>query len=136
MNSESLRAGVTELFGTFILVFIGGFAVASGEPVVVAALAHGLALTFIIYTYGHISRAHVNPAVTLGLLVGGKIDLMKAVVYWVGQFAGGILAAALISFILGSNANVGETIGSLTASAVWMAVARYAGRLGCNDRTV
>ena len=42
MNGETLRSGLAELIGTFILVFVGGFAVASGQGVVVAALAHGL----------------------------------------------------------------------------------------------
>lgn len=121
MNNELWKAGYAEVVGTFILVFIGGFAVASGQGVAVAALAHGLALTFIIYTYGHVSGAHVNPAVTLGVLVARKIDLMKAGVYWVAQIVGGILGAWLISVILGSAANVGETTGSLTGSNLLMA---------------
>ena len=96
MNDETLRSGLAELIGTFILVFVGGFAVASAQGVVVAALAHGLILVGIIYMYGHISGAHVNPAVTAGLLVGGKIDITKAVLYWVAQFAGGIIAAVAL----------------------------------------
>lgn len=88
-----------------MLVFVGSFAVASGQGVLVAALAHGLILIAIIYAYRHISSAHVNPAITAALLVGGKIDLMKAVNYWIAQLAGAIIAAG------------GQTTGSLTVSA-------------------
>jgi MIP family channel proteins len=121
MDQATMKAGLAELVGTFILVFIGGFAVASGQGVAVAALAHGFALICIIYTYGSFSGAHVNPAVTLGLLVAGKIDALKAVIYWIVQFVGAILAAFVISLILGSRSNLGETTGALTASSVWMA---------------
>ena len=120
MNSM-LKASLAELVGTFVLVFVGAFAVASGQGVAVAALAHGLILVAIVYMYGHISGAHVNPAVTLGLLVGGKIDIQKAVFYWVAQFAGGIAAAFLLSAIIGSGGSLGETTGSLTSGMVWNA---------------
>lgn len=121
MDQKTLHAGLAELVGTFVLVFIGAFAVASGQGVAVAALAHGLALLTIIYVYGHISGAHVNPAVTLGLLVGRKVDIQTAVVYWIAQFVGALLAALMLVAILGSNANLGETTGSLTGDAVWSA---------------
>ena len=120
MNNETLKAGLAELIGTFILVFIGAAAVAAGQGVVAAALAHGLALVFIIASYGHVSGAHVNPAVTLGLLVGRKIEVMKAVVYWVAQFAGAILAAVLLRVLL-KEGNLGETTGTLTESSPWLA---------------
>lgn len=121
MNDSTMKAALAELVGTFVLVFVGGFAVASGQGVVAAALAHGLILVAIIYMYGHISGAHVNPAVTAGLLVGGKIDLMKAVYYWVAQFAGAIIAAVVLNIIVSGAAAGGQTIGSLTASAPWSA---------------
>jgi aquaporin TIP len=121
MNDETLRAGLAELIGTFVLVFVGGFAVASAQGVVVAALAHGLILVGIIYMYGHISGAHVNPAVTAGLLVGGKIDVTKAVIYWVAQFAGAIIAAVVLNIIVPGAAAGGQTIGSLTADSPWSA---------------
>jgi MIP family channel proteins len=121
MNDETLRSGLAELIGTFILVFVGGFAVASAQGVVVAALAHGLILVAIIYMYGHISGAHVNPAVTAGLLAGGKIDIMKAVVYWIAQFAGAIIAAVVLNILVPGAAAGGQTTGSLTTSAPWSA---------------
>jgi aquaporin Z len=122
MEKAAFSAGLAELVGTFMLVFAGAAAVASGQGVVAAALAHGIMLVVIVYLYGHISGAHVNPAVTFGLLVGGKIDVMKAIVYWVAQFAGAILAALVLSAIIGSG-NLGETTGSLTTGSVWQAAA-------------
>ncbi len=121
MNNALLRSSLAELIGTFALVFVGGFAVASGQGVVVAALAHGLILAAIIYMYGHISGAHVNPAVTAGLLVGGKIDVMRAIYYWVAQFAGAIIAALVLNIIVPGAAKGGQTIGSLTAGSPWSA---------------
>ena len=127
MNPKLMKETIAELIGTFILVFIGGFSVvlattpANNVNILVPAFAHGLAVIGIIYTYGHISGAHINPAVTVGLLVGGKVTAIKALFYIIAQFIGSILAALLIVTILGSNANVGETTGSLTANNVWQA---------------
>nr|PZN55325.1 MAG: hypothetical protein DIU68_08580 [Chloroflexota bacterium] len=116
------KPALAEFIGTFALVFIGGAAVASGQPVVVPALAHGLILAALIYAYGHISETHINPAVTAGLLIGGKITFARAIAYWVAQFAGGSGAALVLQIILGTN-NVGPTVGSLTESNVWAAAA-------------
>lgn len=117
-----LKMTLAEFVGTFILVFLGGAAVASGQPVVVPAFAHGLTVLAMAYAYGHISSTVINPAVTLGLLVTGKIKVDKAIAYIVAQFAGGLLAALVLSAILGTN-NVGPTTGSLTATNVWGAAA-------------
>jgi aquaporin Z len=110
-----------------MLVLVGAGAVTilnnSGKPgasvdVVVAALAHGLILIAIIATYGHISGAHVNPAVTLGLLVGRQIDITRAVVYWVVQFAGAIIAALLLRYLFPAATNLGQTVPVGTVTAV------------------
>lgn len=121
MSNDLIKASIAELIGTFILVFIGAFAVASAQGVVVAALAHGLVLVGIIAMYGHISGAHVNPAVTVGLLVGGKVDGMKAGAYIIAQFVGAILAGLLLSIILEGTDTMGITFGSLTEDKVWSA---------------
>jgi MIP family channel proteins len=118
VNNKLIQAGAAELVGTFMLVFVGGFAVASGQGVVTAALAHGIILASIIYTYGHLSGAHVNPAVTAGLLVGNQIKLDRAVYYWVAQFVGAVIAALILNALV-PGTNVGQTTGSLTDNAVW-----------------
>lgn len=115
-----LKPALAELIGTFTLVLIGAgtgaLAATSGGGLVAVALAHGLALVVIIYTWGSISGAHVNPAVTLGVLVSGKMELPKAIAYWVAQFAGAAAAAYLLQWILNGviETDLGSTIGKLT----------------------
>src|SRR5215207_264335 len=121
MNNELVRASIAEFLGTFTLVFVGIAAVASGQGVVVAALGHGLVLCGIIFAYGYISGAHVNPAVTAGLLVGRQITIERAVYYWIAQLIGGVVAAVLANILIPNGATDGQTIGSLTANSVWMA---------------
>jgi MIP family channel proteins len=112
------KAAVAELIGTFTLVFIGAgagaLAESSGGGLIGVAFAHGLALMVIVYAWGSISGAHVNPAVTFGVCVAGKIDWIKAVSYWVAQFLGAIAAAYLLLWLVGHGTNLGATIGSLT----------------------
>lgn len=93
MNNAVLRPALAELIGTFALTFIGGAAIANGQAGLVGiAFAHGLTLMIMIYALGAISGTHVNPAVTLGLALGKKIDWMSAVAYWVAQLVGAIIA--------------------------------------------
>ncbi|PJF29048.1 MAG: aquaporin, partial [Phototrophicales bacterium] len=105
-----MKETIAEFIGTFILIFIGCLSVilANSTPninVLVPAFAHGFAVIAIIYTYGHISGAHVNPAVTLALLVGNQVTFAKAIFYMVAQFVASILAVLLIVAILGNNDN-------------------------------
>jgi MIP family channel proteins len=130
--SNDLKAYVAEFVGAFTLIFVGVLAVVvAGTPdananVVVPALAHGLILVAIVAVFGHISGAHVNPAVTAGLLVGGKIAPVKAVFYWIAQFLGGIVAAYAVVLLLPEAGNFGQTTGSLTSDHVWSAAAMEA----------
>ncbi|MGC4002546.1 MAG: aquaporin [Pirellulales bacterium] len=116
------KAGFAEFLGTFTLVFLGAGAGSLADPgsagLTAVALTHGIALMFIIYTWGWISGAHVNPAVTLGALLGGKIDFGKAIVYWIAQFAGGIAAAYLLAYLLGPESGLGQTTGKFTDAAL------------------
>lgn len=131
MNNDTLvRDGLAEFIGTFMLVFVGaGVATLLGqspEPaaagLLAVALAHGLILIAIVTTFGHISGAHVNPAVTLGLLVGGKIGVVRAVVYWVVQFAGGIAGAALVRWLFPDPGFIGQTVPALGITDVMIIV--------------
>src|SRR4051812_21675366 len=107
MDNRWMREPVAEFIGTFMLVLVGAGAVTilgqSKTPVaadvIVAALAHGLILIAIISTYGHISGAHVNPAVTLALLIGRQLTITRAIFYWIAQFAGGIVAAGVLRWL-------------------------------------
>lgn len=95
---------LTEFIGTFFLVFTVGMSVIEPGAGALAPLAIGSALMVMIYAGGHISGGHYNPAVTLGVLIRGKIEIKDAVPYWIAQFAAGIVAALLVSFLKGDAA--------------------------------
>jgi MIP family channel proteins len=98
---------LAEFIGTFALVFIGaGAAAVVGDGagldgIGAVAFAHGLTVMAFAFAYGSISGAHVNPAVTFGVLVAGAISLVEAVAYIVVQLVGGIAAALALAAILG-----------------------------------
>jgi MIP family channel proteins len=116
-----MRPSIAEFLGTFTLVLVGVGAVASGQGLVVGALSHGLVVVGMIYTYGHVSGAHINPAVSLALFVSRTITLPTLLVYWVAQFGGAIAASLLLRLLLGDAVADGQTIGTLTRDAVWTA---------------
>lgn len=108
MNTKNL---VTEFVGTFALIFIGAGALAIGQANLVGvALAHGLVIVTFAYAYGHISGTHINPAVTLGLLIAGEIKFVAAIGYWIVQFLGGILGAVVLNAVLPNPSDLGVTI--------------------------
>jgi MIP family channel proteins len=92
---------VAELVGTFALVFVGSAIGLYDAGLLAIALAHGLTLAVAAYAFGHISGAHVNPAVTFGLALNGTVRWGEAAVYWVAQFAGAVLAAFALSTLVG-----------------------------------
>jgi len=88
-----------ELVGTFFLVFFGvGTAVVAGDKVGIVgiALAFGLGLVAAAYGIGPISGCHINPAVSVGAWVAGRLKTVDLLGYWVGQFAGATLAAFVV----------------------------------------
>jgi aquaporin Z len=100
-----MRKYVAELVGTFVLVFGGvGSAVLAGRYIGFAGVsfAFGLSLLAMVYTIGPISGCHINPAVTLGVLLARKIDVKDALIYMFAQIVGAIIAAGLILFIANS----------------------------------
>ena len=110
-----------------VLVGAGSVTILGQNPpaavnVVVAALAHGLILVAIVATYGHISGAHVNPAITLALLVGRQISVSRAIVYWIAQFIGGIVAALVLRFIFPGVTNLGQTVPASGISGIQVIV--------------
>lgn len=92
-----------EFVGTFVLVLFGvGTAVVAGPKVGIVgiALAFGLAQAAAIYAIGPISGGHVNPAVSFGVWTSGRMSVNDMIGYWVGQFAGAIVAAFVIWVIV------------------------------------
>jgi aquaporin Z len=105
-----LKRSVAELLGTFWLVFGGcGSAVLAaafpdvGIGLLGVSLAFGLTVVTMAYAVGHISGGHFNPAVTLGLLAGGRVKANDVIPYIVAQVAGAVLAAWVLSIIASGN---------------------------------
>jgi len=117
--NRNLKPALAELIGTFTLTFIGAGAGVFGDKIggiLGVALAHGVALMVIVYAWGAISGAHVTPAVTFGVAIAGKMEWVKAVWYWIAQFAGAAIAAYLLAYLVGASTGLGATTGSVTAT--------------------
>ena len=96
-----MKKYIAECVGTFVLTFLGcgtAMFLGCGEPagVVGTAIAFGLAVVAMAYTIGEISGCHINPAITLGVALSGRMSWKDACGYWVGQIIGGIVAGALL----------------------------------------
>ncbi len=115
-----MKKFLAEFIGTFWLVFggCGSALLAAGFPdvgigLVGVSFAFGLTVLTIAYSLGHISGAHLNPAVTIGLVVAGRHPAKEALSYIVAQILGGILAAAVLYVIVTGN---GSAIGDFAAN--------------------
>jgi aquaporin Z len=99
------KRALAELFGTFWLVFGGcGTAVLAGSGVGLLgiSLAFGLTVLTMAYSIGHISGCHLNPAVTIGLVVGRRFPAKEALPYIVAQVIGAIVGAGVLYVIASS----------------------------------
>jgi aquaporin Z len=119
----NLKNFLVEFIGTFALVFIGAAATVVNAGLVGIALACGFTLAVFHYAYGHISGAHINPAVTFGMVLNGALTWGEAVVYWLAQFAGAAAGAAFLHYAVtpaGGSLVPAATIGVLTESQpIW-----------------
>jgi len=90
---------LTELVGTFFLVFTVGCTVVGNGAGALAPLAIGSALMVMVYAGGHISGGHYNPAVTLGVWLRGKCDAKDVAPYMIFQLVGSVLAALAVKYL-------------------------------------
>ena len=115
---------LAECIGTFTLVFVAcgvaakvGCDASNGAGYLITALAFGLVIVAMAYSIGNVSGCHINPAVSIAMLVSGKMTFVEFIAYVVSQFAGAIAGAALlIPFVgkeswLGTNALFDGSIG-------------------------
>jgi aquaporin Z len=115
-----MKKNLAEFIGTFWLVLggCGSAVLAAGFPdvgigLVGVSLAFGLTVLTIAYSLGHISGAHLNPAVTIGLWAGGRVSGSSILPYVVSQILGGITAAAVLYVVATGN---GSEIGGFAAN--------------------
>ena len=98
-----------ELFGTFVLVFGGcGTELFVHVCFLGVAIAFGLTVIAMAYGIGHISGAHLNPAVSFGVWANGRMTFKEMLVYWAAQIIGGIIAGALL-MVIWNAAKLGPT---------------------------
>src|SRR5690606_13109146 len=101
---------IAEFFGTLILVLFGcGAAVLGADNIgqLGIALSFGFAIVALAYGLGPISGGHVNPAVSLGVFLAGRMNGREMLGYWAAQFLGALAGAAILAAIVGSTASLG-----------------------------
>ena len=128
------RRYVTEALGTFVLVAIGcGAAMVAAKTGAFGhasvALAFGLAVTMCVASIGHLSGAHINPAVTIGFWSVRRFPGRDVGPYIVAQCLGAVAASALLGWILGPVGGFGATIPSLPLPQSFVVEAGYSGIL-------
>jgi aquaporin NIP len=125
-DMADVRKYVAEVIGTFTFVFVGTGAIvidsmtAGGVTHVGISLAFGLAVTCMVYALGDVSGAHLNPAVTAGFCLSGRLAWRLFPGYIISQFAGAILASTAILLLFGNRVSLGAT---LPSGSVWQSFA-------------
>lgn len=134
----NMKKYVAEFIGTAVLVVFGcGSAVAANTLVadngaqiplalstLLIAFAFGLSIVAMAYSIGNVSGCHINPAVSFGMLVAGKMDVKEFIGYIVAQFIGGIAGAGILFAFFGSNESLGQNgYGELSALGTSMGTA-------------
>jgi aquaporin Z len=116
MSPTLTRSVAAEFVGTALLVFLAvGSAVGGIDTIGFfgVAFAFGLTLLALAYAIGPVSGCHINPAVTLGVLLAKGMSGTEAAYYWVAQFAGGIAGAALLKLMTSGFGGVTDQTGTL-----------------------
>lgn len=114
-----MKKYLAELVGTFVLTFMGcgaavalGCSVADTASVVGTAIAFGLAVVAMAYTIGGISGCHINPAITLGCFLTGRMSSKDCGMYMLFQVIGAVLGALVLKLVLASADITGTALGS------------------------
>ncbi len=108
MDGLLLRKCIVELIGTFFLMFVIG-CVSSQAHVSLGPLAIGATLMVMIFAGGHVSGAHYNPAVTLGVWIRGMCNGVEAAFYVVAQVIGAVAATIVVPMLFGHTVTAGAT---------------------------
>ena len=114
---------ICEFVGTMMLVLLAcGVAVATEVHYIGTALAFGLVIVAMAYSIGNVSGCHINPAVSLGMAMSGRMTWKEFVEYAIAQILGAIAGAALLGVILRSFTALGANTYNGTTVTVWIAI--------------
>ena len=124
---KSFKKYLAEFCGTFVLVlFACGAAVVTQcstsnfAGYLLTALAFGLVIVAMAYSIGNVSGFHINPAVSLAMLISGKLSIGDFIGYVISQFAGATAGAAVLWALLGSNEALGQN--GLYKDNIWLSL--------------
>lgn len=111
-----MKKYIAEFIGTFALVFCGTGAIVINDVTngsvthVGIAITFGLIVTVMIYSFGKISGAHINPAVTIAFSFTDRFDKKKLIGYIIAQLLGALLASVILKMLFTEHQNLGSTI--------------------------
>ena len=127
---NSIKKYVAEFIGTFVLVLFAcgtacvvGCSAENGTGYLLTALAFGLVIVAMAYSIGNVSGCHINPAVSIAMLVSKKLSVKDFFGYVIAQFAGAIAGAAVLMVLVGENDKTGA-LGSnaLYQNSIWLSL--------------
>lgn len=107
MEAPSWKKALAEFIGTLALIYVGVLVISHGADLVAVAFAHGLTIAVMVSATMVISGGQLNPAVTVGLLVGRKIDAKQAIINIAAQMLGGLVGGYLARASLAGTATMG-----------------------------
>ena len=121
-----MKKYLSEFVGTFVLVLIAcGVAVVTNANVVATSFAFGLVIVAMAYSIGNVSGCHINPAVSLAMLITGKMELKEFIGYVVAQVLGALAGSAVLGVLLGDFSSLGANSYGMTgnlATNAWTAI--------------
>lgn len=111
---QSIKKYIAEFIGTFVLVLFAcgtaavvGCSAENGTGYLLTALAFGLVIVAMAYSIGNVSGCHINPAVSIAMLVSGKLSVKDFIGYVIAQFAGATAGAAVLMALVGKESGLG-----------------------------
>ncbi len=117
-----MRKYIAEGVGTMLLTLVAcGIAVTSNVDLVATSLAFGLVIVAAAYSIGNVSGCHINPAVSIALLVAGKMTVKECIFYVISQVIGAFVGSLLLGLILGKFSSLGAN-GLVGDTTVWIAL--------------
>lgn len=111
---QAIKKYIAEFIGTFVLVLFAcgtaavvGCSAENGTGYLLTALAFGLVIVAMAYSIGNVSGCHINPAVSIAMLVSGKLSIADFIGYVIAQFAGATAGAAVLMALVGKESGLG-----------------------------